>query len=248
VSRAPLPPADGQDPARESSGARRLGPPPAAGPALIPLGHIRKPHGIRGELVLAFEGEDAGLLRGTVYLAPPREHSRPETLRKDSPANPCGETGAGGICPPASALFQAQTAPGESPPVPHAVERVRVHHGELLLSLRGVDNRDKAEALRRHRLLIPRSLLPPPAEGEVYLFSLPGLRVLARDEEGAETEIGRIASADTPAGQEIWTILTPGGGEILFPAVPEFVLDLDPEAGFVRICPPPGLLDLYREK
>jgi 16S rRNA processing protein RimM len=204
VSRAPLSPADGQNPARASSGVRSAGP-----PALIPLGHIRKPHGIRGEVVLAFEGEDAGLLRGTVYLAPPQ---------------------------------------GESPPVPHAVERARVHHGELLLTLRGVDNRDKAEALRRHRLLIPLAMLPPPAKGEVYLFSLPGLRVLARDEEGAETEIGRIASADTPAGQEIWTIRTPGGGEILFPAVPDFVLDLDPEAGFVRISPPPGLLDLYLEK
>jgi 16S rRNA processing protein RimM len=127
----------------------------------------------------------------------------------------------------------------------HTVERVRACRGELLLTLRGVDSRDKAEELRRHHVLISRNMLPPPAEGEVYLFSLPGLRVLARDEEGADADIGRIASVDTPAGQEIWTILTPEGREILFPAAPDFVLDIDPEAGFARIAPPPGLLALY---
>jgi 16S rRNA processing protein RimM len=53
---------------------------------------------------------------------------------------------------------------------------------------------------------------------------------------------------DTPAGQEIWTILTPEGREILFPAAPDFVLEINPEAGLARIAPPPGLLALYLEK
>jgi 16S rRNA processing protein RimM len=178
-------------------------------PSLILLGRIRKPHGIRGEVCLAFEAEDPKLLRGEVYLAPPA---------------------------------------GEAPPAAGFVERVRLCRGEVLLTLRGVDNRDKAEELRRQRLFIPRTRLPLPAEGEVYLFSLPGLRVLSRDEGGAETEIGRIASVDTPAGQEIWTILTPEGREILFPAAPDFVLEINPEAGLARIAPPPGLLALYLEK
>ncbi|MDR2799800.1 MAG: ribosome maturation factor RimM, partial [Desulfovibrio sp.] len=30
-----------------------------------------------------------------------------------------------------------------------------------------------------------------------------------------------------------------------FPAAPDFILDIDPEAGFARIAPPPGLLALY---
>jgi 16S rRNA processing protein RimM len=117
--------------------------------------------------------------------------------------------------------------------------------GHLLLTLAGVDSRDKAEALRRCRLLIHRTALPPPAEGEVYLFSLPGLRVLAREAEGQEEYIGRIASVSSHAGQEIWTILPPQGREILFPAVPDFVLGIDLDAGLVRISPPPGLIALY---
>jgi 16S rRNA processing protein RimM len=43
----------------------------------------------------------------------------------------------------------------------------------------------------------------------------------------------------------LWSIRTPDGKEVLFPAVEEFVLDIDLEAGSVRIAPPPGLLDLY---
>jgi 16S rRNA processing protein RimM len=177
---------------------------------MIRLGYIRKAHGIRGELCLAFEAEDLQLLRGTVWLAPPEDDS--------------------------------------SPPVAFLGQKARRHHGEVLLTLQGVDSRDKAEALRRHYLLIPKAGLPPPAEGEAYLFSLPGLRVLSRDEDGAEREIGRIASADTPAGQEIWTILTPEGREILFPAAPDFVLEINIQAGLARIAPPPGLLALYLEK
>ena len=38
-----------------------------------------------------------------------------------------------------------------------------------------------------------------------------------------------------------------GGYEILFPAVPEFVRDIDLTAETATIAPPEGLLDLYRE-
>ena len=48
----------------------------------------------------------------------------------------------------------------------------------------------------------------------------------------------------------MWVIRAPeesGGYEILFPAVPEFVRDIDLSAGTATIAPPEGLLDLYRE-
>ena len=53
------------------------------------------------------------------------------------------------------------------------------------------------------------------------------------------------------AGQEIWSIRAPeadGGYEILFPAVPDFVQDMDVDEGVAVIDPPEGLLDLYREE
>lgn len=123
---------------------------------------------------------------------------------------------------------------------------MRAHHGLLIVSFTGVHSRNEAELLRQHTLLVPRSRLSPLEEDEVYLLDLPGLRVLAVDEEsGGEREVGVIASVDIPAGQEIWTITTPDGQEILFPAVDQFVLDIDLDARTARIAPPPGLLEIY---
>lgn len=45
--------------------------------------------------------------------------------------------------------------------------------------------------------------------------------------------------------QEVWVIVTPDGREVLFPAVPEFVPDIDLDAEIIRIAPPEGLLELY---
>ena len=124
------------------------------------------------------------------------------------------------------------------------VKRVRSHHGNLLLTLSGITNRDLAESVRRHSILIPRDKLPPLDDGEVYLLDLPGLTVVVEEENG-ERVIGAIQQVDIPAGQELWTIITPSGKEILFPAVDEFILGIDLENGTARIAPPPGLLDLY---
>ena len=87
---------------------------------------------------------------------------------------------------------------------------------------------------------------PEAEEDEPYLRDLIGLSV--RLEDG--TLVGRLEDVDFPAGQEMWSIRAPedqGGYEILFPAVPEFVLDIDLSAETVTIAPPEGLLDLYRE-
>jgi 16S rRNA processing protein RimM len=108
-----------------------------------------------------------------------------------------------------------------------------------------VNTRTEAESLRSHTVLVSRDRLPASGEGEVPAGDLPGLTVLARGEDGLDRPLGFIAFAAAPAGQQIWSIATPDGREILVPAVPEFVLSIDPAAGIARIAPPPGLLDLY---
>lgn len=124
------------------------------------------------------------------------------------------------------------------------IERARAHHGALLVTLKGVGTRNEAEALKAHTVLVDAGRLPPLDADEIWLKDLPGLRVLVED-EGGERDIGVIASADAPAGQVLWSITTPTGKEVLFPAVDEFVLSIDLEKGEARIAPPPGLLDLY---
>ncbi|MDR3641715.1 MAG: ribosome maturation factor RimM [Humidesulfovibrio sp.] len=135
---------------------------------------------------------------------------------------------------------------GAGRPRPYVIKSVRDNNGRFILALEGVADRNAAEALRGAEVLIPEADLPPPDEGEEYLHKLLGSHVFLAD----ETEVGVFtAILDTP-GQLTWVITAPasgtkGGAEILFPAVPEFILGLDAEAGRIHIDPPPGLLELY---
>ena len=135
---------------------------------------------------------------------------------------------------------------GRFAPRPIRVRDWHLWKDQLILGIEGCNDRSAAEQLRGQELLIDASLLPEAEEDEPYLRDLIGLSV--RLEDG--TLVGELESVDFPAGQEMWSIRAPeneGGYEILFPAVPEFVLDIDLSAETVTIAPPEGLLDLYRE-
>ena len=135
---------------------------------------------------------------------------------------------------------------GRFAPRPIRVRDWHLWKDQLILGIEGCNDRSAAEQLRGQELLIDASFLPEADEDEPYLRDLIGLSV--RLEDG--TLVGELESVDFPAGQEMWSIRAPeneGGYEILFPAVPEFVLDIDLSAETVTIAPPEGLLDLYRE-
>lgn len=53
----------------------------------------------------------------------------------------------------------------------------RLTKGGVIARLKGVDDRNAAEALRGLKLFIPRSILPEPEEDEFYLADLIGLSV-----------------------------------------------------------------------
>ncbi|WP_346665463.1 ribosome maturation factor RimM [uncultured Mailhella sp.] len=135
---------------------------------------------------------------------------------------------------------------GRFAPRPIRVRDWHLWKDQLILGIEGCNDRSAAEQLRGQELLIDASFLPEPEEDEPYLRDLIGLSV--RLEDG--TTVGELEDVDFPAGQEMWVIRAPeesGGYEILFPAVPEFVRDIDLSAGTATIAPPEGLLDLYRE-
>jgi 16S rRNA processing protein RimM len=123
------------------------------------------------------------------------------------------------------------------------VIRTRKHHGALIVALEGVEDRNTAETLRSHTLLLPADALPADASAPAAVLS--GIRVFIPEGDGREREIGRIVGVDKPAGQTIWSIAAEDGREILFPAVEQFILSLDTAKGEARIAPPPGLLELY---
>lgn len=133
---------------------------------------------------------------------------------------------------------------GRFAPRPVRIREWSLWKDQLILTIEGVNDRTQAEQMRGQELLIDASFLPEADEDEPYLRDLLGLTVKL---ENGET-VGELEDIDFPAGQEMWVIRAPeskGGYEILLPAVPDFVLDIDLDAEIVTIAPPEGLLELY---
>lgn len=137
---------------------------------------------------------------------------------------------------------------GSAAPFPKKVERVRHQQDILLVTFAGVADRNLAENLRGHTVLVPESALPPATEHEIYLHQLVGLPVYTVQHDTSEQAIGRLEHVYFNSGQEIWGIMTPDGKEILFPAQPQFVAAIDVHAKKILIDPPQGLLELYTQE
>jgi len=91
-----------------------------------------------------------------------------------------------------------------------------------LVRLEGVDDRDAAAALTNVDLTLARAALPEPDDGEVYVEDLVGCEVRDTFWNGA---------------QDVLSIVDDAGVELLVPAVPEFLRELDLEARTVIVDP-----------
>lgn len=109
----------------------------------------------------------------------------------------------------------------------YEVEQASLQKSMVLLKLAGVDTIDEAAKFRNKELLIAREDVEL-EEGVVFIADLIGLTVLA---DGVE--IGKITEVLTPPGNDVYVVK--GEREYLIPAVKEFVEELNPEAGFVRV-------------
>jgi 16S rRNA processing protein RimM len=115
--------------------------------------------------------------------------------------------------------------------------RIRVlglARGLLRAHIKGVDDRDAAEALAGVELYVDRDQLPAPEEDEFYHSDLIGLK--------AELEDGSIygtirALYDFGAGDMIEIALS-GGGAVVLPFTKAVVPTVDLKAGIVVVVPP----------
>lgn len=132
---------------------------------------------------------------------------------------------------------------GRGRPVRREVLGAREHQGRVLLTLAGVTDRNRAEELRGSDVYVPESVLPELEDDEFYLRDLLGMDVLLENGE----RLGVLENFLETTGQVVWSIRHPSGREILLPAVPEFLADVDMEGGTITVVPPEGLVEMYLE-
>jgi 16S rRNA processing protein RimM len=111
--------------------------------------------------------------------------------------------------------------------------------GEVRLALEGVDDREAAQALRGHRVLVPPGALAPLPPGEFYWHELVGCRV--EDQDGAG--IGTVVEVWSPGAHDVLVVDAGGGRRHLLPAAREFLREVDVPGRRLRVEVIPGLLD-----
>lgn len=106
--------------------------------------------------------------------------------------------------------------------------------GLLRAHIKGVDNRNAAEALAGVELYVERSRLPEPEEDEFYHSDLIGLR--AELEDGSE--YGTVCALYDFGAGDVIEIALSAGGTVVLPFTKVVVPSVDLEAGIIVIAPP----------
>lgn len=134
------------------------------------------------------------------------------------------------------ALAEVELAAGPAS-VRHEVEWVRPGPGGVLLKLRGVDDRDAAQALAGASLLVPRSALPETAAGEFYLSDLVGAAVF-----GPEGRIGEVIEVRTHPSIDCVAVRLSDGRVLEQPLCEPWLEEVDLEAGRIVLSSTEGMM------
>ena len=104
----------------------------------------------------------------------------------------------------------------------------------------GIKTRQEAEALVGQNMLVQSSDRPALGKGEFHLLDLVGLEARV-DEQSAE--IGVVIDLIS-GGNDLLEIKLNSGKTVLVPFVEAIVPEVQLNQGWLKLTPPPGLLDL----
>lgn len=115
----------------------------------------------------------------------------------------------------------------------------RPHGNIAILLLEGIDDVDKARAMRNTVLYIKRSDAHLP-EGSWFVQELFGCKVI---DNNTGDELGVISDVSETGANDVWHVTTPNGREVLIPAIKDVVLNTDVSESIIKINPIKGLFD-----
>lgn len=119
----------------------------------------------------------------------------------------------------------------------HAPVKASPHKGIVLLRLKGLGSIEAVQGLVGCEVLMRLDDLADLDESEHYWFELRGMTVV--DEKLGE--VGVLEDLFTTAAHDIY-VVRGGFGEVLIPAVDEFVKDIDRKANRIAVDLPEGLV------
>ena len=146
----------------------------------------------------------------------------------------------GAVYAPGRRLF-AGTADGRLDPrgQPLVVKQASPFKGGLIVHFDGITDRTQAELWRERYILAPASEVPPPADDEVYLHDLIGMRMTFANGDVLGDVVGYY---ELPQGV-VLEVKREKGETVLIPFSEQVVDEVDANARLIRVTPPEGLLE-----
>jgi 16S rRNA processing protein RimM len=113
---------------------------------------------------------------------------------------------------------------------PFAVYRARVHLGQGLLLVKGVGDREAAEAWRNAWVYVAPEDAPLLGENEYLVDQIIGLRAVTVDGEA----LGVVAEIIVTGANDVY-VVRGAGGELLLPAIKQVIIGIDLAAGVMTV-------------
>jgi 16S rRNA processing protein RimM len=161
---------------------------PIGEPLYLSVGFLRRPHGVRGEIIMDLHTDF------------------PERMKKGRK------------------LFVGEAR------TPVTLTSVRPHGAGMLVKFEGIDTPEEAGMFRNQWLYVLAKDVPLPA-GQHYKHELLGMRVV--DEDGKP--LGELVEVLETGANDVYVVAGDSGREILLPAIPSVILDLDFERRVLRV-------------
>ncbi len=119
------------------------------------------------------------------------------------------------------------------------IKAVRYQKANLILSLEGIDSIEQAGRYKNKVMQADRSQLDGLIDGERYFITdLIGLEVF-----WGERLLGQVADVIATGANDVYSIKTPEGRELLIPAISQVVKEIDIKRRIMRIEPIEGMID-----
>ena len=113
----------------------------------------------------------------------------------------------------------------------------------FIVSFKGINQRNKAEKLKRYKLLVKADSIPKLNKQEYHLIELINLEVRILENNELKT-IGKVTNLENEKNNLLVIELLNNKKKVLIPFVQEIVPLVDKKNNFLVITPPKGLLEL----
>jgi len=114
---------------------------------------------------------------------------------------------------------------------PMTLVSARPHAKGMLIQFKGVETPEDVGQFRNQWVYVQASDVPPLPEGQLYQHELFGFSVV----DESDNLLGELVEILETGANDVYVVRDANGREILLPAIPSVILDLDPARRLIRV-------------